>query len=207
MFSLFKRFSVVSSTALSFAFFAGAFVVLSFWFELYRSNVFSIDSSIDNIKPSINVRTSRYFGSISGKPKENVKLTFDLDADLTNLFNWNTKQVFVYLTAEYSGAKKPDTSSEVTFWDQIVKDKDHANLSLRNVKSKYSVWDIEDKISERDLTFKLHWNIQPWVGNLVYGSTLSAHNISIEPRDTNSRSSSNDGRSAKKIRNKIAKQN
>ena len=29
-------------------------------------------------------------------------LTFDLQADLTPLFNWNVKQLFLYLTAEYS---------------------------------------------------------------------------------------------------------
>lgn len=28
-------------------------------------------------------------------------LTFDLKTDLTPLFNWNVKQLFLYLTAEY----------------------------------------------------------------------------------------------------------
>lgn len=28
-------------------------------------------------------------------------LTFDLKTDLTSLFNWNVKQLFLYLTAEY----------------------------------------------------------------------------------------------------------
>lgn len=28
-------------------------------------------------------------------------LTFDLKTDLTDLFNWNVKQLFLYLTAEY----------------------------------------------------------------------------------------------------------
>lgn len=29
-------------------------------------------------------------------------LTFDLKTDLTGLFNWNVKQLFLYLTAEYN---------------------------------------------------------------------------------------------------------
>lgn len=49
------------------------------------------------------MKFSRRFGSVGGKPKENSKLIFDLESDLTPLFNWNTKQVFVYLTAEYPG--------------------------------------------------------------------------------------------------------
>ena len=28
-------------------------------------------------------------------------LTFDLQTDLSGLFNWNVKQLFLYLTAEY----------------------------------------------------------------------------------------------------------
>lgn len=28
-------------------------------------------------------------------------LTFDLQTNLTDLFNWNVKQLFLYLTAEY----------------------------------------------------------------------------------------------------------
>lgn len=28
-------------------------------------------------------------------------LTFDLKTDLTDLYNWNVKQLFLYLTAEY----------------------------------------------------------------------------------------------------------
>lgn len=28
-------------------------------------------------------------------------ITFDIDANLTELFNWNVKELFVYLAAEY----------------------------------------------------------------------------------------------------------
>lgn len=31
-------------------------------------------------------------------------IMFDLQADLTPLFNWNAKQLFVFLTAEYETA-------------------------------------------------------------------------------------------------------
>ena len=31
-------------------------------------------------------------------------ITFDLQADLNPLFNWNVKQLFLYLTAEYETA-------------------------------------------------------------------------------------------------------
>ena len=38
----------------------------------------------------------------AGKEKNDLGfLTFDLQADLNPLFNWNVKQLFLYLTAEY----------------------------------------------------------------------------------------------------------
>lgn len=73
-----------------------------------------------------------------------MRLNFDLDADLTPLFNWNTKQVFVYLTAEYDGgSKRSDINNKVTFWDRIITSSDKAVISLRNERSAYSVYDIQ----------------------------------------------------------------
>lgn len=81
---------------------------------------------------------------MNNKGKENVRMNFDLDADLTPLFNWNTKQVFVYLTAEYDGgAKRTDVSNKVTFWDKIILTKEDAILHLRNQRSAYSVYDVQ----------------------------------------------------------------
>lgn len=67
-------------------------------------------------------------------------MRFDLDADFRDLFNWNTKQVFVYLSASYPGSKFVD--NEIVLWDQIIRDKDKAKLKLRNQDSKYKVNDV-----------------------------------------------------------------
>jgi signal peptidase complex subunit 3 len=37
----------------------------------------------------------------SPKREEYAHIRFDLDADLSPLFNWNTKQVFAYVSVEY----------------------------------------------------------------------------------------------------------
>ena len=41
----------------------------------------------------------------STKAVEYAFLNFDLEADLSSLFNWNTKQVFAYLVADYKTTK------------------------------------------------------------------------------------------------------
>lgn len=87
--------------------------------------------------------------------------------------------VFVYLTAEYNSSGK--IASEVTFWDKIIKSKENAVIKVNDLRSKYSIWDIEDtRFDNKDLVFKLHWNIQPWVGLLTYGETVGNHTLTVE---------------------------
>lgn len=43
----------------------------------------------------------------ASKQQEYAFITFDLDADLSSLYNWNTKQVFCWLSVVYPGAGRP----------------------------------------------------------------------------------------------------
>ncbi|CAI4624813.1 BAQ_1a_G0035510.mRNA.1.CDS.1 [Saccharomyces cerevisiae] len=182
MFSFVQRFQNVSNQAFSMGIVMVVFIMVSSYYQLINNNAFSVPSNIDNVKTLINVRTSRYFGSQRGKAKENMKIKFDLNTDLTPLFNWNTKQVFVYLTAEYNSTEK--ITSEVTFWDKIIKSKDDAVIDVNDLRSKYSIWDIEDgKFEGKDLVFKLHWNVQPWVGLLTYGETVGNYTLTVENKN------------------------
>ncbi|KAJ6185457.1 hypothetical protein N7519_006758 [Penicillium mononematosum] len=59
----------------------------------------------------------------STKREEYAQLRFDLDADLSPLFNWNTKQLFVYVYATYSSSDVPGSqvrASESIIWDTII---------------------------------------------------------------------------------------
>ena len=66
-------------------------------------------------------------------------LTFDLHADLTPLFNWNVKQLFLYLTAEYETPS--NVVNQVVLWDKIVKRGENALLDYRSMNTKYYFWD------------------------------------------------------------------
>lgn len=125
-----------------------------------------------------NIRYSYAAGANSPKGKENSKLKFDIETDLSPLFNWNTKQVFVYLTATYPG-KSAESSNRVTYWDKIITNPKDAKLSLRNVRGKYSVYDREISLRERNATLALEWNIQPWIGPLVMGTLEGGQGFSF----------------------------
>lgn len=66
-------------------------------------------------------------------------LTFDLHADLTPLFNWNVKQLFLYLTAEYE--TKNNVVNQVVLWDKIIQRGENALLDYRSMNTKYYFWD------------------------------------------------------------------
>ncbi|OJJ95452.1 hypothetical protein ASPACDRAFT_81930 [Aspergillus aculeatus ATCC 16872] len=59
----------------------------------------------------------------STRKEEYAQLRFDLDADLTPLFNWNTKQLFVYVYASYPSDPTNTSSAAVSHavvWDTII---------------------------------------------------------------------------------------
>ncbi|KAH7166011.1 signal peptidase subunit-domain-containing protein [Dactylonectria macrodidyma] len=130
----------------------------------------------------------------SSKKEEYAIIKFSLDADLSSLFTWNTKQLFVYVTAEWPGLG--NATNEAVIWDSIITNPsaDHLQnigpvamkklkrsaegksidpsrglLKLRNQKPKYQITHPSGKIAEKeDVALKLHYNVQPWVGLLTW---------------------------------------
>ncbi|KAF2276442.1 signal peptidase 22 kDa subunit [Westerdykella ornata] len=153
------------------------------------------------------VRKGRPF-YYSQKKEEYAYMSFDLDADLSTLFNWNTKQVFVYVKAVYPSHKPGLPDSEAIIWDAILpsasapwhqnhyihpspkgsqkkpkknskdnKGKSQAEawphgqgiLHLTNQRPKYQITDFSGKLANRtSVRLELGWNVQPWVGALVW---------------------------------------
>ncbi|KAI4186394.1 MAG: hypothetical protein L6R41_003512 [Letrouitia leprolyta] len=56
----------------------------------------------------------------SSKKEEYAHIKFDLDADLTSLFNWNTKQLFVWIMATYPSKLPSEPPSQAIIWDTII---------------------------------------------------------------------------------------
>jgi hypothetical protein len=63
----------------------------------------------------------------STKKEEYAIIKFSLDADLSSLFTWNTKQLFVYVTAEWpiapvggGGGKAVNQTNKAVIWDTII---------------------------------------------------------------------------------------
>ncbi|KAF3927157.1 hypothetical protein ABW20_dc0101544 [Dactylellina cionopaga] len=108
-------------------------------------------------------------GYYSTRLNEYANIKFDLDADFDSLYNWNTKQIFVWISASYGGDRFP--SNEVVIWDKIIPaSAPSKKLSYKNIKAKYNIHDITGEYSNRNASLKLSWNVQPHVGVLMWGA-------------------------------------
>ena len=155
----------------------------------------------------------------STKREEYAQIKFDLSADLSSLFNWNTKQLFVYVLATYPVTDKKGNvvasePNEAIIWDTIIpapvtpwawsnirdriakrsaqfstkskrrkphipkpaQTKDLANpgvVTLKNQKPKYQITHPSGLLANREnATLTVGWNVQPWVGALVWDKGL-----------------------------------
>lgn len=55
--------------------------------------------------------------AVSREKNDLGALRFDLNTDLTPLFNWNTKQLFLYLTAEYQTQNNKVNQVSLVSWN------------------------------------------------------------------------------------------
>ncbi|ONI04592.1 hypothetical protein PRUPE_6G328900 [Prunus persica] len=65
---------------------------------------------------------------------DEVSMTMNISADLQSLFTWNTKQVFVFLAAEYGTPK--NSLNQISLWDGIIPTKEHAKFWI-HTSNKY----------------------------------------------------------------------
>ncbi|KAK3554579.1 hypothetical protein QTP70_025535 [Hemibagrus guttatus] len=90
---------------------------------------------------------------------------------LQPIFDWNVKELFLYLSAEYS--TKSNALNQVVLWDKIVKRGENTKLELKEMKSKYYFFDDGNGLrSNKNVTLALSWNVVPNAGilPLVIGS-------------------------------------
>ncbi|KZP34215.1 signal peptidase 22 kDa subunit [Athelia psychrophila] len=120
------------------------------------------DLAITNVKVTAG-RDRRY----RNKSQDYALVNFNVSADLTPLFNWNTKQLFLYLEAEYENAK--GGKNDVVIWDRIVRRKEDAFINVVG-KNKYAFKDITNTFKKVPAAhYALKYNVMPYVGALTYG--------------------------------------
>ncbi|WRX32861.1 Signal peptidase complex subunit 3 - like 1 [Theobroma cacao] len=123
---------------------------------------------------------------------DEVSLTMNISADLQSLFTWNTKQVFIFVAAEYETPKNSlnqvrlsvsgyylfelsltqITISEaeavsfwVSLWDAIIPAKEHAKFWI-HTSNKYRFVDQGNNLRGKKFNLTLHWHVMPKTGKM-----------------------------------------
>ncbi|KAL1833441.1 hypothetical protein ACET3Z_003092 [Daucus carota] len=94
---------------------------------------------------------------------DEVSMTFNISANLRSLFTWNTKQVFVFLAAEYETPK--NSLNQVSLWDYIILEKEDAYFRIRST-NKYRFIDQGSNLRGKDFNLTLHWHVMPKTGKM-----------------------------------------
>ncbi|XP_053315583.1 signal peptidase complex subunit 3 [Spea bombifrons] len=150
-------FSLSVMAALTF----GCFITTAFKDRVVPVNIYVSRVMLENVEDFTGPRERSDLGFI----------TFDINADLQPIFDWNVKQLFIYLSAEYS--TKSNVLNQVVLWDKIILRGDNPKLSLKDMKSKYFFFDDGNGLKgNRNITLTLSWNVVPNAGilPLVTGS-------------------------------------
>ncbi|KAF5199841.1 Signal peptidase complex subunit 3b [Thalictrum thalictroides] len=94
---------------------------------------------------------------------DEVSLTMNITADLQSMFTWNTKQVFVFLAAEY---ETPQNSlNQVSLWDAIIPSKERAKFWIHTT-NKYRFADQGSNLRGKEFNLTLHWHVMPKTGKM-----------------------------------------
>jgi hypothetical protein len=80
------------------------------------------------------------------------------------VFNWNVKQLFVYVSASYSTQR--NGTNEVVVWDKVVNSSSAAVLKYVNEFNKYPLVDRRQELRNAQITLSLSWDIMPITGLL-----------------------------------------
>lgn len=102
---------------------------------------------------------------------DRIALTLSIKADLESVFTWNTKQLFVFVAAEYWSPE--EGFNQISLWDTIIEKKEHAKIN-QQIKSKllrkatrvgYFTYPFQGKdLQGRDFNLTMHWNVMPITG-------------------------------------------
>ncbi len=147
-------------------------------FLCFASKFFENYNALADIK-TVNVIVKHVSDYSASREKNDLGfLTFDMKADLEPLFNWNVKQLFLYLTAEYE--TKNNRVNQVVLWDKIVKRGEDAFINVKSMNTKYYFWDDGNGLkNHKNVTLTLNWNIIPNAGTLPRIAATGKHQFSF----------------------------
>mmetsp|Transcript_47075 Transcript_47075/g.75361 ORF Transcript_47075/g.75361 Transcript_47075/m.75361 type:complete len:194 (-) Transcript_47075:516-1097(-) len=127
----------------------------------------TLTDQIHTSDPQVSVKVAMVERFMRIDRNDEAYLAFDIDADLTSVFSWNTKQLFVSLAVEYE--TKINAMNQVSVWDRVVERREDAVLVLPYVRNKYKLVDQGSNLQGLAVNLTLEWNVMPITGSVSVG--------------------------------------
>ncbi|GJP39608.1 hypothetical protein CLOM_g23961 [Closterium sp. NIES-68] len=160
-----------------------AVITLSVFLLIALSVLASLSERLHTSAPTVDLDLLdvEHFWRIPGGPfqgNDEAVLALNITANLTSVFTWNTKQLFVFVTADFSTPKHP--LNQVSLWDAIIERKEDAALQFTREISEYSLMDQGNSLRGLPFNLTVYWNVMPIVGGLSMGK-VSFSGFSMPP--------------------------
>ncbi|KAL8455740.1 hypothetical protein Emag_000314 [Eimeria magna] len=135
-------------------------------------NIASSSFLTSPISGSISARDVYGFGYNYVLGGDQAVLSLDIKADLRGLFQWNAKQLFLFVVAEYESPQH--RANQVVVYDKIITSEKDALLDLVNIPSRYHLRDKGRGLRGRPITLKLQVVYHPIVGRMTTQTLASS---------------------------------
>ncbi|KJP89470.1 hypothetical protein AK88_00913 [Plasmodium fragile] len=122
-------------------------------FYLFDEKAMSTNIKVKSVKRLV------YNRHIKG---DEAVLSLDLSYDMSKAFNWNLKQLFLYVLVTYETPEK--VKNEVIIQDYIITNKNLAKRSYKNVLTKYSLKDYKNGLRNNNIKLQVCYKYMPIVG-------------------------------------------
>ncbi|KAI6170753.1 Signal peptidase complex subunit 3 [Aphelenchoides bicaudatus] len=116
-----------------------------------------VEISVSNVR----IKQVNDYAAVKGR-SDWATLYFNLHVDLTPVFNWNVKELYVFLVAKYK--TKDRTLNEITLWDKYYKRFENVVVNEENSTPLFYFADDGTNLLGQDVTFILRWTVVPNAG-------------------------------------------
>ncbi|KAL7667415.1 hypothetical protein ACOME3_010769 [Neoechinorhynchus agilis] len=109
----------------------------------------------------VKLHRSRDYASFS--EGDLADIVFNLEANMTGLYNWNVKQLFLWIMATYKTSDNP--INEVFLWDSIMLKENAEPIGLKSEVQKYFFYDVGHGLKGNpEVNLSFNWHLIPHVG-------------------------------------------
>mmetsp|Transcript_16740 Transcript_16740/g.25139 ORF Transcript_16740/g.25139 Transcript_16740/m.25139 type:complete len:174 (+) Transcript_16740:179-700(+) len=113
-----------------------------------------------------NIRSLRYHNGA-----DRALFSFDVEADLSPVWHWNSNYLFVYIVAEYQS--DANVLNQVVIWDKIIDNKERLRFKQTNEFVKYALIDQGSELRGKEVTLTLMWDHMPITGLMCFESVYN----------------------------------